>query len=277
VTAPLFGLRQLCPRCRTKSLRLQARRGRVVRYRNMVIGLPALLKVPTCTKCQHADPWLLGDCSELLEDLRRTTLCKRASDAIATLAPRYITQRQLELRLDLSPGYVSRLRAGAGVPSATLVCLLALLAADPERLKELEGYWDMADIDGDANDSNVRGKRPPKGRSARSAAAGEASSAQSKLTSEDFDVECGGRPSCGTLWPPRSGQPFVGADGSCSSCGAPARGTAKMVSGLAEAARMDLVAVTETEAEISEDCSLPDGRDGGGEPTPLTGRARHAS
>lgn len=43
--------------------------------------------------------------------------------------------------LDLSLGYLSRLQAGDGVPSASLVSLLALLAADPARLEELKRYW----------------------------------------------------------------------------------------------------------------------------------------
>ena len=43
--------------------------------------------------------------------------------------------------LDLSQGYLSRLRAGDGVPSAILVSLLALLSKEPTRLEELARYW----------------------------------------------------------------------------------------------------------------------------------------
>ena len=43
--------------------------------------------------------------------------------------------------LDLSLGYLSRLQAGDGVPSALLVSLLALLGAEPTRLEELKRYW----------------------------------------------------------------------------------------------------------------------------------------
>ena len=43
--------------------------------------------------------------------------------------------------LDLSLGYLSRLQAGDGVPSASLVSLLALLGSDPSRLEELKRYW----------------------------------------------------------------------------------------------------------------------------------------
>lgn len=42
----------------------------------------------------------------------------------------------------LSQGYLSRLHAGDGTPSAALVALLTLLAREPhERLRELELCW----------------------------------------------------------------------------------------------------------------------------------------
>ena len=43
--------------------------------------------------------------------------------------------------VDLSQGYLSRLLAGNGIPSAALVSLVALLAAEPARLEELKRYW----------------------------------------------------------------------------------------------------------------------------------------
>ena len=45
--------------------------------------------------------------------------------------------------LDLSLGYLSRLQAGDGVPSASLVSLLALLSSEPTRLEELKRYWSL--------------------------------------------------------------------------------------------------------------------------------------
>ena len=51
------------------------------------------------------------------------------------------SQRHAQEVLDLSHGYLSRLLAGNGVPSATLVSLMALLAAEPARLEELKRYW----------------------------------------------------------------------------------------------------------------------------------------
>ena len=43
--------------------------------------------------------------------------------------------------VDLSQGYLCRLKAGQGVPSVSLISLLALLRAEPARLEELRRYW----------------------------------------------------------------------------------------------------------------------------------------
>ena len=45
--------------------------------------------------------------------------------------------------LNLSQGYLSRLKAGDGVPGAPLVSLLAILAAHPHLMGELEDFWTM--------------------------------------------------------------------------------------------------------------------------------------
>ena len=56
----------------------------------------------------------------------------------------FISQRRLEILLGLSQGYLSRLRSGAGIPSASLVCILVLLSKDPkERLHELQQDWEQ--------------------------------------------------------------------------------------------------------------------------------------
>jgi transcriptional regulator with XRE-family HTH domain len=61
----------------------------------------------------------------------------QAVDALAV----YISQRQLEVLLGISQGYLSRLRSGKGNPSRTLVCTLASMALDAEvRVDELDRY-----------------------------------------------------------------------------------------------------------------------------------------
>lgn len=70
------------------------------------------------------------------------TLRRRATVAIKALCPAFVTQRKLERVLGLSPGYLSRLRAGGRTPGAVLVNVLALVAADPVcRLNELACFW----------------------------------------------------------------------------------------------------------------------------------------
>jgi hypothetical protein len=75
-----------------------------------------------------------------LEAAYRVELVQRAAVEITRLGKVYSLRHMQEI-LDLSPGYLSRLRAGAGVPSAALVSLLALLSAEPTRLEELKRYW----------------------------------------------------------------------------------------------------------------------------------------
>jgi hypothetical protein len=131
-----------CPCCGRHAVRPVAQPGRVCRYRNAALTLPADLPVPTCGRCKHmllsfdAVPGLAA----ALEATYRAELIQRAAVEIKRLGRAY-SQRHTQEVLDLSLGYLSRLQAGDGVPSASLVRLLALLAAEPTRLEELKRYW----------------------------------------------------------------------------------------------------------------------------------------
>ena len=131
-----------CPRCGRHAVRPTAQPGRVCRYRNAALTLPADLLVPTCRRCKHlhlsfeSSPELAA----ALEATYRAELIQRAATEITRLNRR-LSQRKLEVAIDLSQGYLSRLRAGDGVPSAVLVSLLALLSKEPTRLDELARYW----------------------------------------------------------------------------------------------------------------------------------------
>ena len=131
-----------CPCCGRHAMRPVAQPGRVCRYRNAVLTLPAELPVPTCGRCKHmqlsfdAVPQLAAT----LEATYRSELIHRAGVEIRRLGRSY-SQRHIQGVLDLSLGYLSRLQAGDGVPSASMVSLLALLGADPSRLEELKRYW----------------------------------------------------------------------------------------------------------------------------------------
>jgi len=131
-----------CPCCGRHAVRPVAQPGRVCRYRNAALTLPADLPVPTCGRCKHmllsfeAVPGLAA----ALEATYRAELIQRAAVEIRRLGKTY-SQRRTQEVLDLSLGYLSRLQAGDGVPSASLVSLLALLSADPTRMEELKRYW----------------------------------------------------------------------------------------------------------------------------------------
>ena len=75
-----------------------------------------------------------------LAALFRAELVHRASVEITHLS-KFFSQRRLEREIDLSQGYLCRLRYGDGVPSVALISLLALLSAEPSRLEELRRYW----------------------------------------------------------------------------------------------------------------------------------------
>ena len=138
--APSKGER--CPCCGYASMHPLARPGRVVRYRNTALMLPAELCLPACRRCKYEPLGLDPLPPELLESLYRDNLQKRAAAAITRLQG-FRSQRRTELLLGLSQGYLSRLRAGEGAPGAPLVSLLALLAAHPQLLAELEAYWTL--------------------------------------------------------------------------------------------------------------------------------------
>jgi len=131
-----------CPCCGRHAMRPTAQPGRTYWYRNAALTLPADLQVPTCSRCKHVllSFAAMPELAAALEMTYRAELIRRAATEIVRLR-QVCSQRRLEVILDLSQGYLSRLRAGDGVPSASLVSLLALLGNDSLRLEELKRYW----------------------------------------------------------------------------------------------------------------------------------------
>lgn len=131
----------LCLRCGRNGVRNQARPGRTITYRSLLaFPVPAHFLVPTCRYCraEYPDGETLAALDKALALPYMRELQRRTKYAVGEVC-RYISQRRLELRLGLSQGYLSRLCAGAGRPSAPLVALLMLLARDPPaRLAELD-------------------------------------------------------------------------------------------------------------------------------------------
>lgn len=133
---------QRCPCCGYNAVIPVARPGRVVRYRNAALTLPNDLRLPACHRCKYEPLSLDALPSEILESLYRANLQKRVAVAIERLQG-VRSQRKTELLLNLSQGYLSRLKAGEGVPGSPLVSLLVLLASHPNLIGELEDFWTM--------------------------------------------------------------------------------------------------------------------------------------
>lgn len=117
-------------------------KGRTTRFRHIpAMAIPDSLLVPTCGRCLAE---YLVESELLAKELQAAylrTLRIRARDALHRLTE-HTSQRWLEWHLGLSQGYLCRIQAGAGNPSAELVSHLALLCQDPvTRLAELERFW----------------------------------------------------------------------------------------------------------------------------------------
>lgn len=137
----------VCEGCRLGLKMRPAGPGQTVRYRNLGgVPLPPEVSVPTCPRClvRVLDADTAERLAPLLHQAYEEELRRRVRESIDVLM-QHKSQRGLERLLGLSQGYLSRLRAGTGTPSAELVSHLALLAHDPiARLGELEGYWGVA-------------------------------------------------------------------------------------------------------------------------------------
>lgn len=137
----------VCDGCRLGLKMRPAGPGQTVRYRNLAgVPLPPEVAVPTCPRClvRVLDADTTERLAPLLHQAYEEELRRRVRESIDVLM-QHKSQRGLERLLGLSQGYLSRLRAGTGTPSAELVSHLALLARDPvARLEELEGYWGVA-------------------------------------------------------------------------------------------------------------------------------------
>jgi hypothetical protein len=131
-----------CVKCKRLAVRGVCRPGRTVGYRNLgAIPVPPDFPIPTCSRCgaeYSPNVAILETClrPSYLAELRR-----RAALSVPLVCCSQISQRKLELLLGLSQGYLSRLKAEAGTPSAALVSLLHLLAIDPNLLRELQRFW----------------------------------------------------------------------------------------------------------------------------------------
>lgn len=107
------------------------------------LPIPSDFSILTCGRCgaEDLDEKTAADLAAVMAEVYADELRRRLRDAVAKVC-QFISQRQLEKRLGLSQGYLSRLYCTTSTPSATLVALLTLLAHQPrQRLRELEQDW----------------------------------------------------------------------------------------------------------------------------------------
>lgn len=134
---------RLCAECGKRSVESVAVAGRRVPFKNFpALELPDEIAIPTCTAC--GTEWIDRKSAERLD----AALAEVAGEALTRLAREAIealgattNQRDLEVRLGVSPGYLSKVKHGRETPSAPLVASLALLAVSPRRMQELEHVW----------------------------------------------------------------------------------------------------------------------------------------
>lgn len=124
-------------------VRKVARRGRLARYlavRNLPV--PETLALPECDVC--GDWFLDADDDQALTTALAKSYKKltglKAQRALSTLRSCGVSERRLEALLDLSPNYLSRIRAGKDT-SAVLSTALQLFAASPSLVDEAEAHW----------------------------------------------------------------------------------------------------------------------------------------
>lgn len=154
----------LCVRCGAPSIKPLRREGRTTHYRTIpAMDLPCDYPLPTCTGCGAFFVELVTtpELRNLLASQYLDSLRLRVRWAIDGLCPAHISQRHLELRTGLSQGYLSKLRSGAGNPSAELTALLALLALNPSLLSDLERFWALSDTQLN-RDGRTEGKSTPR-------------------------------------------------------------------------------------------------------------------
>ena len=146
-----------CLRCNSVSVRPRKGVGRTRPYRVLAtLPIPDDFEIPTCQHCgaEYSDASMERALDQVLAAVYLDSLQTLAKESIRKLTERdaetkrrFISQRQLELVLGLSQGYLSRLLSGHGKPSTPLVLLLGLLSLSPERnRREVRRFWLLASL-----------------------------------------------------------------------------------------------------------------------------------
>jgi hypothetical protein len=135
----------VCLSCGQGKVRRVARPGRTERFLSVKdLPVPEDLELPECDGCGEVflDEKDDAALTEALEgEYRRLTLEKTRA-ALEALANSGIRERRIEALLNLSPSYLSRIRAGKET-SGALATLLLLFAQDPSLVDRAEALWQV--------------------------------------------------------------------------------------------------------------------------------------
>ncbi len=146
-----------CLRCNSVSVRPRKGVGRTRPYRVLAtLPIPDAFEIPTCRRCgaefsdasmdRALDQMLAAVYLDSLQTLAKESI-RKLTERDAATKRRFISQRQLELVLGLSQGYLSRLLSGHGKPSTPLVLLLGLLSLSPKQtLREVQRFWALSGL-----------------------------------------------------------------------------------------------------------------------------------
>lgn len=117
--------------------------GRRASYKNLTdLEVPADLVIPTCDHCgvEWMDDEVAQRVDTALEPLYRKRLSGMAIQALDALVG-VVRQGELERKLGLAQGYLTKLKKGSRVPSPELALHLAAIALNPEsRLQEIDDF-----------------------------------------------------------------------------------------------------------------------------------------
>ncbi|WP_147470293.1 hypothetical protein [Corallococcus sp. AB049A] len=134
-----------CPSCNIGEVREVAQPGRRMHFRNIPdLEIPADVLIPTCSNPECGEDWINREVAKRVDaamaEVYQTVVASKVETTLSKLKP-VIHQRELERLLDLSGGYISKLKSGKET-SAPLVSALMLLAESPQqRIEELRELW----------------------------------------------------------------------------------------------------------------------------------------
>jgi hypothetical protein len=129
-----------CPEC-GGAVRPHAAAGRRMTYKNISgLKVPAALELPTCDRCgeQWINDTAAAAIDAAMEPVYRARLREIARRAITTITA-VVSQGELERKLGMTQGYLTKLKNGHRDPSPEVAIQLSMIALHPKRrLREID-------------------------------------------------------------------------------------------------------------------------------------------